>query len=82
MIPASILGGVPLYAPSKRLIGTTNGLVIQGGQSGQVLGPPILRFLVSYTGTWSSGAWLLGSVAILGIILSFMLSKIKHSNPS
>ncbi|MCF6248087.1 MAG: MFS transporter [Desulfobacula sp.] len=82
LIPASILGGVPLYAPSKRLIGTTNGLVIQGGQSGQVLGPPILAFLVSYTGTWSSGAWLLGSVAILGIILSFMLSKIKHSNPS
>lgn len=82
LIPASILGGVPLYAPSKRLIGTTNGLVIQGGQSGQVLGPPILSFLVSQTGSWSCGAWFIGSVAILGIILSFLLSKIKHSTLS
>lgn len=82
LIPASILGGVPLYAPSKRLIGTTNGLVIQGGQSGQVFGPPILSFLVSQTGSWSCGAWFLGSVAILGIVLSFLFSQIKHSNLS
>lgn len=82
LIPASILGGVPLYAPSKRLIGTTNGLVIQGGQSGQFFGPPILSFLVFQTGSWSCGAWFLGSVAILGIILSFLFSQMKHSNLS
>jgi len=77
LIPASILGGVPVYAPSKNLIATTNGLVIQGGQSGQVIGPPILAFLVSQTGSWSCGAWFLGSVALMGVLLSVCLSRIK-----
>jgi MFS family permease len=80
LIPASILGGVPLYAPSKNLIATTNGLVIQGGQAGQVIGPPILAFLVSQTGSWSCGTWLLGGAASLGIILSLCLSRISQSN--
>ncbi|MBU2631723.1 MAG: MFS transporter [Proteobacteria bacterium] len=77
LIPASILGGVPLYAPSKNLIATTNGLVIQGGQTGQVIGPPILAYLVSQTGSWSCGAWFLGSVALIGFVLSLCLSRLK-----
>ena len=77
LIPASVLGGVPLYAPSKNLIGTTNGLIIQGGQSGQMIGPPILAYLVSQTGSWSCGAWFLGSAALLGIVLSFFLSRLN-----
>ncbi len=80
LIPASILGGVPLYAPSKRLVGTTNGLVIQGGQTGQVIGPPILAFLVSRTGSWSCGSWFLGSAALLGILAALLLSKVRHSD--
>ena len=77
LIPASILGAVPDYAPSKNLIATTNGLVIQGGQAGQVMGPPILAYLVSQTGSWSSGSWFLGSVALLGLVLSLFLSRLK-----
>ena len=77
LIPASILGAVPDYAPSKNLIATTNGLVIQGGQAGQVMGPPILAYLVSQTGSWSCGSWFLGSVALLGLVLSLCLSRIK-----
>ncbi len=80
LIPASILGGVPLYAPAKNLIATTNGLVIQGGQAGQVIGPPILAFIVSQTGSWSYGAWFLGGAALFGIILSLCLSRISPAN--
>lgn len=75
LIPASVLRGVPLYAPSKDLIATTNGLVVQFGQTGQVIGPPILAYLVAQTGSWSSGSWFLGGVAGLGVILSFFLSR-------
>jgi len=82
LIPASILGGVPVYAPSKNLIATTNGLVIQGGQTGQVIGPPILAYLVSQTGSWSCGSWFLGSVALIGVVLSVCLSRVKHTTPS
>lgn len=77
LIPASILGGVPEYAPSKNLIATTNGIVIQGGQAGQVMGPPILAYLVSQTGSWSCGSWFLGGVAFLGVVLSLCLSRVK-----
>lgn len=77
LIPASILSAVPVYAPSKNLIATTNGLVIQGGQTGQVMGPPILAFLVSQTGSWSCGSWFLGSVALIGVVLSLCLSRLK-----
>lgn len=79
LIPASILGGVPLYAPSGRLVGTANGLAIQGGQTGQVIGPPILAFLVSQTGSWSCGAWFLGSAALAAILAALLLSRIKPS---
>jgi len=61
-------------------VGTTNGLVIQGGQTGQVIGPPILAFLVSRTGSWSCGSWFLGSAALLGILAALLLSKVRHSD--
>jgi MFS family permease len=77
LIPASVLGGSPVYAPSERLISTTTGMLIQGGQSGQVFGPIILAWIVSSTGTWSSGFWFLGCVAGLGILFSLGLAKLK-----
>jgi len=82
LIPASILGGVPDYAPSKSLISTTNGIIIQGGQAGQLMGPPILAYLVSQTGSWSCGSWFLGSVAFIGLVLTLCLSRVKPNlNP-
>ncbi len=78
LIPASAIGGAPVYAPSKTMIATTMGLIIQGGQSGQVFGPPILAFLVSATGTWSVGAYFLSSVALAGVMFSLILARIKH----
>ena len=77
LIPASVLGGAPIYAPSERLISTTTGMLIQGGQSGQVFGPIILAWIVSTTGTWSSGSWFLGCIAGLCIFFSLGLAKLK-----
>ena len=77
LVPASVIGGAPVYAPSDKLISTTTGMLIQGGQSGQVFGPTILAWIVSTTGTWNSGFFFLGSVAGLGIIASLCLAKLK-----
>ena len=77
LVPASVIGGAPVYAPSDKLISTTTGMLIQGGQSGQVFGPTILAWIVSTTGTWNSGFFFLGSVAGLGVIFSFGLAKLK-----
>lgn len=73
LIPASVLGAAPLFAPRKALISTTVGLMIQGGQAGQVAGPTLLALLVSATGTWTAGAGFLAAVAAMGTIFSLMI---------
>lgn len=74
LLPASVLGGAPVYAPSPDQVATTNGLIMQGGQCGQIIGPPILALLVSTGGGWKSAPWLLGSAAAVGVALSFALA--------
>ena len=73
LVPASVLGGAPVYAPSPNQVATTNGLIMQGGQFGQIIGPPVLALVVS-TGGWKSAPWLLGTAAAVGVGLSFALA--------
>ena len=76
LVPASALGGAPLYAPTPRHVATTNGLIVQGGQFGQVIGPPALAVIVSAGGGWSSAPWLLGGSAAVGVALSLGLAAL------
>ena len=56
ILPATILGSAPYFAPSPRQIATTNGLIIQGSHLGQFAGPPVLAWAVAMTGGWQAGA--------------------------
>jgi MFS family permease len=47
-----------------------DGLLMQGGQLGQVIGPPVLALMVSMGGGWKSAPWLLGGAAAVGVALS------------
>src|SRR5262249_24054935 len=40
LLPAAILGGAAVHAPSPAQIGTTNGLILQWGNAGQLAAPP------------------------------------------
>jgi MFS family permease len=77
MIPAAVFGGVPVFAPSRKLVATTNGLIIQGSQFGQVIGPPLLAWTVSATGAWRAAPWLLIPSALLGAALSLVLAVLE-----
>ena len=73
LIPAAVFGGSPVLAPHPKLLATTNGLILQGSNLGQVLGPPLLAWTVSATGTWQSAPWILTAAAACGIVLSVFL---------
>jgi hypothetical protein len=77
LLPASVLGGAPVYAPSPNQVATTNGLIMQGGQFGQIIGPPVLALVVSMGGGWKSAPWLLGGSAAVGVVLSFVLAALE-----
>ncbi|MBN2032139.1 MAG: MFS transporter [Deltaproteobacteria bacterium] len=76
VLPASVMSGVPLHAPDPRLVATTNGLIIQGSNLGQVIGPPALALIVSSTG-WEGAPWFLVSVALAGIFLASSLARLE-----
>jgi len=77
VVPASLMSGAPVYAPSPDLVASTNGLLIQGSQLGQVVGPPALGLIVSTAGGWEAAPWLLGGAAAMGIMLSVLLAKME-----
>lgn len=77
MLPAAVFGGAPVFAPGPRLVATTNGLILQGSQFGQILGPPVLAWAVSATGTWQTAPWLLIPAALLGVALTLVLAVLE-----
>ena len=78
-MPASVFGGVPLHAPRQELVATTNGIVMQGSQLGNVLGPPALAMVVSRFGGWQTAPLLLVLIAALGIAFSLGLAALERS---
>ncbi len=79
LIPSAVLSGAPVHAPSPNLVASTNGLMIQGAQLGQLVGPPVLGLLVLNTGGWQVAPWFLGFSAALGIMFALFLRNIKAS---
>jgi len=75
MIPASVLGAAPLMAPSPAQIGTTNGLIVQGSNFGNVLGPPLLAAVTTIRGRWEDAIWMFLAAAVLNMVLSHILKQ-------
>ena len=64
LLPAAILAGTAVHAPSRDHVATVNGFVVQGSHVGVVVGPPVLAMLVATSGSWEQG-WIL--MTVLGI---------------
>lgn len=59
LAPGALFSSVAAHAPRPELVGATNGLMMQGSNLGNTLGPPAFAALVAATGSWSSGPLLL-----------------------
>lgn len=68
LLPAAVMGGAPVHAPSPAQIGTTNGLILQWGNLGQLVAPPIFAALAT-AGGWGVAAWFTLALGLAGVAI-------------
>jgi len=81
LIPSSLFAAAARLAPSPDLIGATNGLLMQGSNTGQMLGPPALAALVAAAGGWHVAPWFLAAFALVTAGLSLRLRALERREP-
>lgn len=79
VIPACILAGVPIHAATPDLVGTTNGMTLQGSQFGQFVGPYLTAVLVTAWGGWYAAQFVIIGAAALGVALALMLRPLERA---
>lgn len=79
IIPATIFSGVPVHARTAGHIGTTNGMVMQGAQVGQLAGPVLLAWLASRFGGWGATLWGMLAFAILCALCGLAVGRIEKA---
>jgi MFS family permease len=78
MLPAATLHGAAVLAPTRKLVATSNGLLMQGAQLGLLTGPPLVAAAVSRAGAWHVAPWILVIPALIGIFLSVALKRVEE----
>jgi len=76
LIPATLLSSAPLAAPGAGLIPVVLGLIIQGNNLGQIVGPVAIGAAIQHHG-WGSAAVLVGTAALLAAVLVMALDRGK-----
>jgi predicted MFS family arabinose efflux permease len=77
VLPACALGGASVHAPDPRLVPVTLGLLMQGSNIGQLLGPVSVGKAVAALG-WPGARLVLVPAMILGIGLTLALKRLSH----
>lgn len=77
IIPSALIHGALIHAPSRELLATSNGILMQGSQIGLIGGPPIVAAVVSMKGNWQSAPWILLVVGLISVGLSLGLRAIE-----
>jgi cyanate permease len=78
MLPATVLGAVPALVPAPRLVPAANGLLVQGSNLGQVIGPPAVGALAAATGGWQEVPLVLGAAALAAIGAALVLRRVER----
>lgn len=80
ILPAAVLGSAPFHAASPRQVGLVNGMLVQGSGIGQLLGPPVLAYVVTQGG-WDSAGFLMIGTTIGGAALAALISRAERHIP-
>ncbi|WP_105373512.1 CynX/NimT family MFS transporter [Neorhizobium huautlense] len=77
LLPATIMGSLPVYAPRRDLVGTFSGFVMQGSNIGQCFGPMLLASIVAASG-WSGAPYYILATTLLGFALALCLRQMEQ----
>ncbi len=75
LIPATLLASAPLAAPATRLMPVIVGLMMQGSNLGQVVGPVAVGGVIEALG-WPSAAGVVGAAALLAMLTALGLRDV------
>jgi MFS family permease len=78
IMPTALFSGSTVLARSPRLVATTNGLIMQGSNLGQSIGPPAIAALAASLGTWRWSPLVLTSCAVAGVGLAVILHALER----
>lgn len=73
-IPATLLSSAAAFAPRPNLVPACIGLLMQGSNLGQVLGPAVVGLVISGIG-WTAAAWLVAILALLAVLTAVGLRR-------
>ncbi len=78
MLPTSALSGAQAFAPSPSQVGTMSGLIMQGSNTGQVVGPPLMAAVVQATGIWEASLSVMVAACAGAIAAAFVLRRCER----
>ena len=78
MIPGAVLAGAPVHAPASNLIGIVNGVVVQGANIGNFLGPIAMGAAVAWLGGWQAAGWLPLAIGVSGVGLGLAIRRVEE----
>ncbi|MBT3402033.1 MAG: hypothetical protein HN420_18830 [Rhodospirillaceae bacterium] len=78
VIPACLFATAAVVAPTAALVGATTGLMMQGSQLGQLVGPVAMAKVVTVTGSWDFAPVTLVVAAVTGSVLMLLLRRIER----
>jgi MFS family permease len=82
MLPTAVLSGAPVFAPGLGQVGTTNGMLVQGSNTGQVIGPPAVAAAVQAAGNWEAAGILMLATCFGATLAALALRPIERRRPT
>lgn len=76
LIPATLLGTAPLVAPRPALTAASVGLVMQGSNLGQVIGPVTVGGVIDRFG-WGAASYVVLAAALGGLVIAAGLRRVR-----
>ena len=78
LLPAACLAGTADHAPRPEMIGTVNGVVVQGAAIGSLAGPPAMAVMITGFNGWEGTYWLMVVCCIAGLSFAAWLGRIER----